>query len=456
MNRPAADRERRRPTRWWVCIAVAVALAGVPLLGFAEATQEQSGAFVEASSPEQVGMSSERLDRLDAVLQGFVDRGELVGVAAIIGRRGKIAYTGTFGMADREASAPMRADTLCRIASMTKAITTVAVMMLYEEGHLKLKDPISRYIPEFAEMQVLIDEGETYSLEPANKPITIHHLLTHTSGIAYRFYGYPHFPALFEEAGVDDGLSQSDGAIGDAVKKLAGIPLRSHPGEAWEYGLNTDVLGYLVEVISGMTLAEFMQKRIFEPLGMNDTFFYVPQDKVSRLSGLYGLNPEGGITRWPDEQVVMGPLVFSAGQAAAEGQRSYYAGGANLVSTAENYARSAQMLLGRGELDGARLLSSTTVDLMTSNHIGELYANRYSRENSGDRWGLGFAIRTEYGEYSENGSIGTYGWCGFYNTTFWVNPEEEMFGVFMTQMFPTFNMDSLDKFRILAHQAIVD
>jgi CubicO group peptidase (beta-lactamase class C family) len=338
---------------------------------------------------------------------------------------------------------------------MTKPITSVAVMMLYEEGHFLLSDPVSKYIPEFKNPRVLAPESgeDSDSTSPATVPakseITIRHLLNHTSGITYNWNGK--LGKVYNEAGVTNGFVQTDSTIGEKMKTLAGLPLLHHPGEAFEYGLSVDVLGYLVEVVSGMTFDEFLHKRIFEPLGMKDTHFFIPEEKLSRLAAVYKRTSEGAIERLPEEPIVEGTNIYSTSY-PYQGPRSYFSGGAGLSSTTSDYARFLQMMLNGGELDGVRLLSPKTVKLMTSNTIGDLYSWRWL----GDKFGLGFAIRTERGSHGEIESNGTYLWGGFFYTWFWVDPEEEMIYIFMSQLHPAGGLTLNNKFKVLVCQSIVD
>ena len=427
----------------------------VPLAAFASGQRVRNTSLTTAERPEDAGLSSERLARIDSIMKGYVDSESIAGAVVMIGRRGKIAYLESFGMADIEGNRPMRTDSMFRLASMSKAIVSLAVMMLYEEGHFLLNDPVSKYIPEFAEMQVIVPEGDGYTLVPAEKPITIRHLVTHTSGIVYSFFGHPHITEIYLQAGINDGLDQSDGTIGEMVKRLAGLPLLFQPGEAFGYGLNVDVLGYFVEVISGQALDRLLEERIFVPLEMQDIHFYVPQEKVSRMAAVYGPNPEGGLARWGDEAVTLGPLVFRASLPYSSGSRSYFSGGGGLTSTAGDYGRFLQMMLNGGELEGVRLIGRKTVELMTSNHIEGLYAD-FARYWDGDKFGLGFAIRTERGVFDELESLGSYGWGGFYDTHFWIDPSEDMFGILMLQLFPANHLTIRRKFRIAVNQAIID
>jgi len=415
-----------------------------------------SGQGLSTASPEEIGLSSERLERIGAVMQKYVDENQLAGAVIMVARHGKAAYLETFGMMDIEAKKPMRIDTIFRLASMSKAITSTAVMMLYEEGHFLLSDPISKYIPEFKNAQVIVPNSpgdvssRSYSLVPAHREITIRHLLNHTSGLTYQWNQY--LGEMYFNAGITHGLIQDESTIGEKVKILAGLPLLHHPGEAFEYGLSVDVLGYLVEVVSGMTLDEFFQNRIFKPLGMKDTFFFIPEGKLSRLATVYRPDQEDGISRLPETPVGDAPFVYSASY-PYRGPRSYFSGGGGLCSTISDYVRFCQMMLNGGELDGIRLLSRKTVELMTTNSIGDLYIdNRFL----GDKFGLGFGIRTERGQYDELESIGTYMWGGFWNTFFWIDPREELICIIMSQLYPNNGHGDLKIFRVLASQSIID
>ncbi|HET9528879.1 MAG TPA: serine hydrolase domain-containing protein [Blastocatellia bacterium] len=399
------------------------------------------------AAPESVGMSSERLAKIRPALLRSVSEGRIAGAVTMVMRRGKVAHLEAVGNMDE--GRPMRADTIFRIASMTKAVTSVAVMMLFEDGKILLSDPVSKYIPEFKESKVAVptEDRKSFTLVPARRQITIRDLLTHTSGITYRFIGVEPWAKLYKEAGISDGLIETEGRLADKIKKLAGLPLMHHPGERYSYGLSTDVLGYLVEVVSGMTLDEFFRKRIFEPLKMKDTHFFLPEEKLPRLAAVFNQMPDGSIKRMGDEPSEQGYLIYSS-TFHYKGPRSYYSGGAGLVSTISDYARFLQMLLGGGELDGARVLSRKTVELMTVNHVGEMFG--------GQGFGLGFSVVRDLGKGSEPGSIGQYGWGGFYYTNFFVDPEEKMIGIIMSQLFPSNNVGLHERFRVLAYQAIAD
>ena len=384
-------------------------------------------------------------------MQSYVDDKLLAGSLVLLVRHGKVVYLRGFGDMDRERGKPMREDTIFRIASMTKAVTSVAVMMLFEEGRFLLEDPVHKYIPAFKGPRVLVTApgGGDYELVPATREITIRDLLRHTSGISYGFLGGEQIGRLYSEAGVSNGLIQTEGTIGEMVERIAAQPLLSQPGEAWVYGLNTDVLGYLVEILSGQTLAAFLQERIFTPLRMTDTHFFLPADKVARLAALYRPT-DAGIERTPNGRQKVGAAVFS-GDYHYSGPTSYFSGGAGLASTIGDYARFLQMVLNGGELDGVHLLGRKTVELMTVNHIGDL-----ETLVPGHGFGLGFSIHKGPGVTGGIESTGTFGWGGFFHTNYWVDPQERMFGLFMSQIFPGDHSDAQQRFRTLAYQAIVD
>ena len=412
------------------------------------------------ATPAAVGLSDTRLDRLTEIVQGYVDDQAVAGAVTLIARRGNQAHLQTYGMADVADGTPMRADTIFRIASMTKPVTSVAVLMLYEEGHFKLSDPVGQYLPELASLDVLTPagNGDTFERVPAQRPITIRHLLTHTSGIGYRFLGdlggnakLRHLAELYGEAGVADGLAEHDGTIAELVTRLGELPLLHEPGEAFSYGLSDDVLGRLVEVISGVSFDAFLRTRLFEPLGMVDTFFYVPAEKANRLASIYTPSPSGLAKV---EGAVEGQhLIYSSTYPTGEPRRNF-SGGAGLSSTAHDYSRFLQMLLNDGELDGERILSPMTVDLMRTDQIGDIPVGSVVQPGSAG-FGLGVAVRGGPGVDPELGTTGAYYWSGFFNTAFWIDPTEQLIGVLMVQVFPG-TSDIQERFRILTYQTIVD
>ncbi|MBA7570554.1 hypothetical protein ES708_12306 [subsurface metagenome] len=397
------------------------------------------------AKPEKVGLSSERLEKVDTFVESIIAGEKIAGAVTLVARHGKVAQFKTYGMMDRESGAPMRTDTIFRMASMTKPLTCAAAMSLYEDGLFLLSDSVSMYIPEFANPMVLVPKSEEnpngpYTV-PAEREITIRNLMNHTSGLTYR---NPLLREYYEKAGVYD-RSKPENTIGDMVRAIATAPLLFNPGDDFEYSMSQDVLGYLIEVVSGKTFAEVLRDRITEPLGMTDTFFYVPEEKLSRLVTLYRPNGDGGLDPAPKRPTETAPF----------GKRTYYSGGGGLYSTIGDYARFAQMILNGGELDGVSVLGKKTVELMMTNSIVPDEAYSAFRANSGDKYGLGFGIRTERGEYDDLESIGTVMWDGAHHTRFWIDPEEDMIGIFMSQLSPRdWRLPGL--FRNTVYQAIVE
>jgi CubicO group peptidase (beta-lactamase class C family) len=406
--------------------------------------------------PEQAGLSATGLHRLDALLRDAVDHKQIAGAVALLAHDGKIGYLQAVGRRDAEADRPMTPDTLFRIASMTKPVTSVAVMMLVDDGKLRVDDPVAKYLPECRDPKVLVPgkPGDTppYTLVPAERPITVHHLLTHTSGITYRFFNRPHLTELYRKAGVSDGISQTEGTLADNIQRLAGQPLLHQPGTAWEYGLSTEVLGRLVEVVSGLPLDQFFQKRIFGPLHLNDTSFFVPDDRVGRLAALYTPGPDQKIVRVGEEPVRAGELIYSASY-PYRGPKTYFSPGAGLVSTAPDYARFLQMLLNGGEANAVRLLKPETVREMTRNQVGDL---KPWIESHGDRFGYGFGVVTAAGKGDGPAPAGTYSWGGIFYTYFFVDPQKKLVGVLMTQVYPSGHLHLREEFQRLAYAALAD
>lgn len=415
------------------------ALAGIALVAALAAEPAAS------DGPKSAGFSPERLQRIDARLQDYVDRGAVAGVVGLIARHGKVVYHKSFGYRDAEAKAPMTNDVIFRIASMTKPIASVALMMLWEEGRFQLRDPVAKYLPEFAAMEVArpVEPGDSgrgpYTTAKATRPITIQHLLTHTAGLANPYRGVTR--TLYNEL---RAKRKPGGTVGDYVSELAKLPLNFQPGEHWEYGPATDVAGHLVEVLSGATLDDFLADRIFGPLGMPDTHFYLPSAKLPRFAALYRPDQEGkielqekpdGNSRW-----VRPPHV-------------YFSGAGGLVSTANDYFRFHQMMLNGGELDGVRLLSPRTVRTMTTNHIG---GKPVWLRGAGYGFGLGYSVTTDVGLSAMPNAAGTYGWGGAYCTVFWVDPVDELIGILMTQVRPYTHLNIRQDFQTLTYQALLD
>ncbi len=392
--------------------------------------------------PEEVGMSSARLERLSDALQDYVDDGALAGATAIVVRRGKVAFLEAFGQLDREARRQMPIDGIFRIASQTKAPISVGVMMLQEEGKLLITDRVGKYLPEFARTTVGVpnDRGG-YDVVPATRPIVIRDLLTHTAGISY---GTGAAADQWQEAGITGWyFANRDEPVGETVARIAALPMTSQPGTRWVYGYNTDILGALIAKVSGQPLDVFMRERILDPLGMDDTHFYLPSDDRNRLATVYSAS-RGGLERAPDASIMAGQGEY------VDGPRKSFSGGAGFLSTASDYARFLQMMLNGGELDGVRILTPKTVELMTTDHL------RGIPFRTGQGFGLGFSIVTDLGARGIPGSVGEYGWGGAYHSTYWVDPQEELVVVYLTNLIPAGGLDDHGKLRALIYQAIID
>ncbi|MGA7573072.1 MAG: serine hydrolase domain-containing protein [Terriglobales bacterium] len=399
-----------------------------------------------SAKPETVGLSAERLERISTAVQKSIDDKRLAGAVTLVVRHGRIAWFKAQGMQDREAAKPMQPDTIFRICSMSKPITSVAVMMLYEEGRFRLEDPISKYLPEFKNPSILVKPagGASYTI-PASHEITIRDLLRHTSGITYNWN--LDLGPTYKEANVAHGMLPYDGTIGDSVERLAKLPLLFNPGEHWEYGLSVDVLGRLVEVVSGKTFDEFLRTRIFEPLGMKDTSFYPPDNKLDRLATAYTYYPDKGLNRFPDTPITEGPFTYSADY-PYKGAKKLFSGGAGLTSTAMDYARFCQMMLDGGKLGDVRLLSRKSVELMTHDQLGKIAPD--------NAFGLGFGIDGVKTPPAEIGTPGEFNWGGFFYTAFSVDPKEQMIVVFMGQLHPAGDLSLDHQIHDLAYQAIID
>ncbi len=424
-----------------VLISVLFVLTAVPSWGQTLSTAE----------PESVGMSSERLERLTSTLEGYVSDERIAGAVAIVARKGKIAYLEAVGMRDRESNSPMELDSIFRIASQTKALTSTCIMILQERGQLLISDPLAKYMPEFANGTVAIDNGRGgYDVVAARRAITIRDLLTHTSGISY---GNGLAVDEWREADVVGWyFAKRDEPIRETIRRMGALPANAQPGESWVYGYNTDILGALVEVVSGQPFDVFLQNEILDPLGMNDTHFYLPEEKTDRLVTVYSSTADGGIELAPTPGYMQDRGIFgTVGQGQyIDGPRTSFSGGAGLLSTARDYATFLQMMLNGGEFNGARILSPNTVKLMTVNHLGEVSFR------PGQGFGLGFSVVTDLGARGAPGSVGEFGWAGAYHSTYWADPEEELAAVYLTQLIPAINVDDNVKFRALLYQAIID
>jgi CubicO group peptidase (beta-lactamase class C family) len=397
-----------------------------------------------AATPESVGLSSDRLERLRTVMQEYADQGRVAGVVTYVARNGRVAHLEAAGMADIEAGREMSTNSVFRIASQTKALTSVAAMMLVEEGRIGLADPVARYLPAFEKTTVAVPgDGSSVKVVPAARAITIHDLLTHTAGISY---GEGPARDRWKAAGIQGWyFADRDEPVSAVVERMASLPMDAQPGERFVYGYNSDILGVVVEKVSGMTLAEFFAKRITGPLGLEDTMFYLPPAQKDRLAAVYAAK-DGGIVRATDPRLGQGHYV--------EGPRVAFSGGAGLLSTARDYGRFLQALLDGGELGGVRLLSPKTIELMTVNHVGPRLAEAWD-DRHGMGFGLGFDVVVDLGEYARHGSLGAWGWGGAYHTTYWADPKEDLVALLMTQLLPAGDSDIQRTFRALVYQAIV-
>lgn len=387
------------------------------------------------------------LRSIDSVFDFSVRNNDIPGGVMLVAKQGEIVYWNSFGYRDKEAQEPMQNNDIFRQTFMTIPVTTVALMILYDEGRFSMDDPVSKYIPEFSDPMVMklsteVDAGgvpSSYTLEPATQEITIRHLLNQTSGLTYDFYNQPFISDLYRKAGMSNGLIQTQGTIGDMVKKLAGLPLYFNPGERWHLGMNADVVGYLVELLAGQTFETFLSQRICEPLGMHDTYFFVPAEKAERIASLY--HPQADVSLYkyaPEDQNFQG-LTFTP-VLNPDGPLTYFSGGAGLYSTAFDYWRFLQMLLNQGELDGVRILKSETVQMITSHQLGdmEFFA-------PGISYGFGFYVQTQPIEGMKGSSAGSFSWSGIFNTSCMVDPPLQMIYVVMCQHFPIGNFEVRDK-----------
>ena len=399
--------------------------------------------------PETQKFSVERLTRIDNMIKKYIDDGKLNGATALIARNGKIVYYRGFGYDDKEAKKPMKRDAIFRIASQTKAITSVAVMMLYEEGKFLLDDPVSKYIHSFKNQQVLDtfnEKDSTYTTIPAKREVTIRDLLNHTSGIGYAQIGSKEYNAIYAKNNIRSFYGQGAKSLAEDVQKIGTLPLMHHPGEKFTYGLNTDVLGYLVEVISEMSLDDFFRKKIFGPLGMKDTYFYIPVDKQNRLVTTYYPDSTGKLQKLPDEYYDNGLISINFPKTNG----TYYSGGAGLSSTIYDYAVFLQMLLNGGEYDGKRILSKHTIRMMTMNQLGDI------KQDDKNTFGLGFGVVTDEGSGKEPASAGTYSWGGIYSTDYWVDPKEKVVGLIFKQFWNDPASETNAKFKVMTYAALTD
>ncbi len=453
LNTEETDRTRMSPSklrtlfRHWV---VVILLLG-SVSGSLKAEVEQP--TTHNLRPDQIGLSSTGLDRITEMLESEVQQGNIAGAVAAISRHGKLGYFTAVGQRDVAANVPMEADTIFRIASMTKAITSAGILLLKEEGQLDLDDPVSKFLPRFASQRVLEHlEADTISTVAASSVPTIRQLLTHTSGLTYGWFGPKGLDAIYRQQTINDFLTPTSDTIAERVNRIAQVPLKFQPGSNWNYGVSTDVLGRVIEVTSGLTLDQFFRERFFRPLRMNDTHFYLPETKQERLSSLYTLDDQGSLIPVSGEPVTSGFLTFSDDYCLGS-QRRFYSGGAGLISTTSDYLRFLQMLLNGGDLEGVRVLRRKSVAEMTKNQIGDL---KVPFGGHGDGFGLGFGVVTDQGASSDHASVGSFSWGGIFNTYFWVDPQEQLIGLLMTQLFPYDHLTLRNDFKQLTYQALDD
>ncbi len=395
----------------------------------------------QPAEPMKAGFSMARLQRIDAVLEQELKQAQIAGAIVYIARDGKPVHFKTYGQQDIEHGKPMQKDAIFRIASMSKALTSVAALMLYEDGHFLLKDPVAKFIPAFANAVVAVPapagSGQAYATEKLRRPISIRDLLRHTAGMTY---GSGLAAAEYKKAGLADWyLLDKDETLEQMVNRLAALPLHGQPGEAFQYGYATDVLGRVIEVVSGMPLDRFIEERITKPLKMADTSFFLPPEKTARLANVYGM--EGGQLKLQET---------AARSDFVNGPKRLLSGGAGMLSTTTDYARLLQMLLNGGELEGVRLLSPKTVALMHANHTGDKY-----RSMDGDGFGLGFWTIGDLGNSGELGSVGAYGWGSAYFPQYLVDPKERLIMIFMTQHRPAGNSTLNQRIKVLTYQALI-
>ena len=404
---------------------------------------------IALTCPEDTGLSSERLARVDRWREGLVSSGKLAGATTLVMRRGRIAHLGCSGLADIARGVAMAPETILRIYSMTKPLTSVAIMMLYEEGRFQLDDPITRFLPCFRDMRVFTSGSRgSYETVPAERDITFRDLLTHTSGLTYGMMHANMVDAMYRDHDVD--FQTSTRTLAEVVETAAGLPLLAQPGREWNYSIATDVLGHLVAVISGEDFATFMQQRILAPLGMVDTGFHVPKEKLSRFAANYRRGEEGRPA-----------LIDDPYDSRFNAPRAIASGGGGLVSTVGDYARFCRFLLNKGELDGVRLLGRKTIELMMANHLrGDMAAMgqpRFSESTyEGVGFGLGFSVMLDPARAQILGTPGECAWGGAASTAFWVDPAEDMAVILLTQLMPSSTYPLRRELRVLTYQAVVD
>ena len=404
------------------------------------------------TKPEEVGISNQQLALIEKHLMSrYIEPGKIAGTLTLIARRGEIAYFSPLGMMDIERNRAMAKDTIFRIYSMTKPITSVAMMMLYEQGYFQLTDPVHKFIPEWRNLRVYVTGNyPTFLTKPANRDMTIRDLFTHTSGLTYNIMERTNLDAAYRKLLI--GEIGSDITLREMIEKLAFLPLEFSPGEAWNYSVSTDVLGYLIQVISGLSFDEYLQKKMFKPLGMVDTGFYVPGKKLERFAANYFRSPDKKLTLRddPEKSLFAKPPKFLSG-------------GGGLVSTATDYLRFCQMLLNGGELDGVRLLGPKTIELMTRNHLpdgrdmADMSVSSFSQvAPEGSGFGLGFSIILDPVRAGVIGSAGEYSWGGAASTAFWIDPIEDLIVIFLTQFMPEGTFNFRGQLKTMIYPALLD
>ncbi len=400
-------------------------------------------------NPEAAGLSKQRLTRIEHWAQRQVNEGKLPGVITLVARRDQVAHLHVCGDADIARGVKLTDDTIFRIYSMTKPLTTAAAMMLYEEGRFQLDDPIARFLPCFANIRVYTGGSRgKFETVPAERDITFRHLMTHTSGLTYGFMEAHPVDTVYRAQGID--FQTLEATLGEVVERLAAVPLIAQPGRAWNYSVATDVLGHLVAVISGQEFAHFLQQRLLGPLGMTDTGFHVPAGKIGRFAANYAPAANGGLALIDDPQ----SSIFVR-------QRPIASGGGGLCSTVFDYLRFCRMMLNKGELDGVRLLGRKTVELMTSNHLGgdmaDMGSPRFSELSyTGIGFGLGFSVMLDPAKAQIVGTPGEYAWGGAASTAFWVDPGEQMIVILLTQLTPSSTYPIRRELRVLSYAAVLD
>jgi CubicO group peptidase (beta-lactamase class C family) len=401
-------------------------------------SQPGEAARMKLHSPVELGFNPERLTRVTKIMQHYVDDGKSAGIVTLVARRGAVVHLEKYGYQNLKENHSLELGTLFRIYSMTKPITSAALMMLYERGSVRLDDPVHKYIPGFKSVKVLEAGGR---LVAPNRDITIRHLLSHTAGLSYGDQTDSLIDRLYKQA----DLENVDHTNEEVTRRIMEIPLRFHPGDNWHYSYATDIIGYLIEILSEALLSEFLKEQIFIPLGMDDTFFRVPRSKKHRFSELYGLTKE----RFLDViDISVGGDFFNVRRDG---------GGAGLVSTITDYFRFAQCMLNKGELDGVRLLGPRTVELMRINHLpAGILPITMEDPWPGVGFGLGFSVLLDITQSSQRGSVGSHGWGGWASTHFWIDPVEEIVGILMLQYIPTRTYPIVNDFRDAVYQALCD